>query len=279
MPENMDDFMTEYMGEQQQAEPAPAEPAPVEPQPSEDLNAQFEAFKTEMAGQYEQKVANYEKTIQEQQTNLARLEGLVQGAYNNVQAPAPAAPPAPEYTEQDFMRDPMGTLDKVAAARAQAQSDAAIQEFTGQLAPVVNNVIERGYRGELATVANSKKGKRYWKYVEKEVQGLFDKNPQLKAQAGAVEQAFNGVIGQNILELEERISKESAGNGLQPPDTINIPRVAPVPGGRPGSAAPPTEAPKKETALTPEQQRVADKFKAALGGIEWEDSDFLEESR
>jgi hypothetical protein len=278
VPENMDELMTEYMGELETPEPAPAEPTNPEPAPGPDLSAQFETFKTEMEGQYNQKVTEYEKTINEQQQSLSRMEGLLQGAYNNVhQPPAPAAPAELEFSEKDLLADPVGVVNKVAEQRAQARADAAIQEFQNQLSPLMNNTIERGFQGELASVANSEKGKRYWKYVEKDVQAVFEKNPALKASAGAVELAFNNVIGQNILSLEHKISEEQAAGAPAAPQVFAL-RTPPAPAGRPGSTAPPVEPAKKdETVLSPAQQRVMNKFSKAFSGIEWNPSDFLPE--
>jgi hypothetical protein len=236
-------------------EPAPTpDPAPAVP----DWTAKFEEIK---AG-YDGREAEYKQALADQQAKLDRLEGLVQGAYANAHATTPDPEPEQTFTKEDLVKDPVGTLERVSDAKARK----ALQEYSKELQPVMNNLVERGFQGELAMVSQRK----YYPYVKDKLSQTFESNPQLKGQAGAVEYAYRMLVGENIEEIEKSWEKANPG-GDPPPPPPTPPVEAPIPSANrspnPGRTAAPTAPapPKNEPQLTAEQLRVQAKFKRDFG--------------
>jgi hypothetical protein len=185
----------------------------------------------------------YSDTIAKQQSSIEKLSALVGGAYEKVHQPAAADP---EVTEQDLVKDPIGTLNRVSDARTKK----ALEEYNKGMSQVLNTVVERGYQGELRGLT----GQRFYKYAEPEIKKMFDANPQLKLQPNAVDYAYKMLVGENYEAWEKQLATETTepGGGPKPPV---VPAPTPTPAPQRGGGGPPRETDAKvEPELTQNQK-------------------------
>ena len=222
-----------------------------EPEPKPD-QVDYAALIDEKVGavrtEFETERKGYKDTIARQDANINQLSQLVGGAYT---AAHPAAPPEPDATEADLVKDPIGTLNRVSDARTKK----AIVEYDKGMSGLLRNVVERGYQGELKGLS----GKRFAKQAIPEIEKIFDAKPEMKMQANAAEMAYNMLVGQHFEEWSKDAPVETPTDAPVGP----VPPAPPVPAGRPGSGGPPTlvETPIELTAV---QKALQGKF-AALG--------------
>jgi hypothetical protein len=224
-----------------------------------DQAAALEAKFEEIKAQYEGREAQYKEKLAAQDSKLSQLERLVQDSYSRAH-PAPAEKEEPEvkFEQADLVKDPIGTLERVSTARTKK----AIAEYDASMRPVLEQLVERGYQGELAAVSQRK----YYPYVKDKIEQAFTANPALKTQAGSVEYAYRMFVGEHIEDIEKEWAKDK---GTEPVGGEPTPK--PTPPGKTGRPGPPEDKPTKKVELSPDQQRVKAKF-AALG-LELTDKD------
>lgn len=234
------------------AEPAP-EPAeePVAPaaEPAVDQLKQLsEDFNTLKSG-YEDRESGYKRVIEEQSGRMKNLETLVNQGYQNVHQPAPE--PEKIYTQEELVKAPMETIDKIAENKARK----IIEQNNAQVSEVVGTLIERSHRSELDAL----KGERFYTQLKPKLEQTFKDNPGLKTQANSAQMAYNMLVGQN---LEELINGETPA--VEPTPPAKTTPLGTPPGGGPAGPAAPDAEPAKEIELTPAQKALQAKF-ARLG--------------
>ena len=217
---------------------------PVVPVAADGIEEKIDAMRVEFASERE----GYKATIAQQGANIEQLNSLVGGAFNAARTPEPE--PEVSFTEEDLRTDPVGTLNRV----TEANTRRALIEYDRSNSAVLRQVVERGFKGEVAGLASRK----FFAQAKPEIEKMFAAKPELKMQAGAAEMAYDLMVGQNY----EKWEKELVGTAPAVPPVIPPP---PVPAGKVGSGggAPPVET-KPAVELTQAQTRLKAKF-AAMG--------------
>jgi len=241
--------------------PAPVEPVTPEPEPAPAPVPQFTEEIEQLKAGYEEKLANATALMEAQTSRMNTLEQLVNQGYQAAHTPAPE-PEVPKFTQEELLKDPIGTLERVSDAKARA----AVTQNNEQITQVVGSLVERSHQAELKAL----EGRKYYSQVKEELAQVFVGNPALKMQANSAELAYNMIVGKNIETLEKGAPAPVT------PVTPVVPRTpVPVPtGGAPVAPAAPVEpvAP-AEPELTEAQKRLQAKF-AAIDGIDLTAKDF-----
>jgi hypothetical protein len=200
--------------------PAPApvpevDPAPAPtPDPTPDWQAKLDALTTG----YEERERGYKEVIDQQNARMSSLEQLVNRGYQAAH-PATPEPAVPQFTQEELLKDPIGTLEKVSDAKAKA----AVVQNNEQLSGVIGGLIERSWRGELSAISS----KKYYPHVKDEIEKMVEANPNLKLQPNAAELAYNMIVGRDIEKLEKLVPA-GGGEGSGPTPTPT-PRLVPTP--------------------------------------------------
>ena len=232
------------------------EPAPPEPTP--DPNADKQKDLDDLIAKQQEQDAKREIERAEQQASyderMANLEGILKDQFSRKTPPPdkPVDSPAP-ITDEDFMTP--GDARQAATRLAKEAALDVGQQLDANYRGTMTTLLEDQFESKLEAMATRK----YWKYVEKDINAAIQANPNLKLAPKALEVLYNAAVGQKAEEIHEQERADETVDATETLQTPARPRLS-APRSRPAPPTGPTPRDDEEVVLSTDAEEVRAKF-------------------
>jgi len=193
-----------------------------------------------------------EKERAKYEARMSQLEGLLQNKWQAKETPP--APVGPGITDDDFLtpegaRKASQRMAQEAAMKAAVAVDA---KHNRQNAAILEMQFEQRYE--------KLKGKKYFKYIQGDIEDAIVKNPNLRMSPQALDILYNSFVGQRG---EEIVEAEKGGDVTQVAPVGFVPSTPDIssrPASLPAPTAPVIPAAPSSPTLSAAEEKVRQKF-------------------
>jgi hypothetical protein len=172
----------------------PKKEEPVEEKPDlDELLAEERAKQAAREAELEKQSAMYE-------ARMGQLETILKDRFEN-KTPPPETPPP--VTDDDFL-----TPESARLAAARLAKEAALEVGT-QLDQNYRGTMEQLLTDQFDTKLSALQKRKYFKYVEKDIEDAIKANPRLRMAPKALDILYDSLVGHKAEEIHEEELKES----------------------------------------------------------------------